>query len=145
MVEVVGLLLVFVLSVTVATGAALAVLSVLLVIMRRTAVRLSSASLVPCRNRPLDAPLLRRPGILSQPRRRRTARGRALWFLADPAARRVGSALTVFSRQPPLHRTARDTRRHGLTINRVGVPRMVDASRQAARSGLLGARTHVNG
>ena len=45
MVEVVGLLFVLILSVTLAMGAALAVLGVVLAMMRRTAIRLSPCSL----------------------------------------------------------------------------------------------------
>jgi hypothetical protein len=102
MVEIVGLLFVFILSVSLAMGAALAVLGVLLAMMRRTAVRPSSRSLV-------DAPVQCGHRILLHPRRRGTARRRALWFIADPAARRVGSP------QPSLY----EERRRGLTIDRV--------------------------
>jgi hypothetical protein len=149
MVEVVGLLFVFVLSVTLAMGAALAVLGVLLAIMRRTAARPSVGSLVPCRNRPLDAPVQRCRRILSQPRRRRTAQRRALWFLANPA-RRAGSAFRGVL--PPTttapHRSLHEKRRDRLTTDRVGVQRMANASGQrvevAARIGLLCARMYVN-
>jgi hypothetical protein len=150
MVEVVGLLFVLVLSVTLAMAAAFTALGVLLDMMRRTAARPSLGSLVPYRNRPFHAPVQRCRRILSQPRRRRTARRRALWFLARPAARRAGSAFRgVLS--PTItapHRSLHEEPRHPLTIDRVGVQRVVYASRQrvevAARIGLLCARTHVN-
>jgi hypothetical protein len=125
MVEVAGLLFVFILSVTLAMGAALAALGVLLEVMRRTAVRPSSDPLIPCRNRPLDAPVQRCRGILSQPRRPRLRR-RDLSFLGDPAARAGRSAFrrivapTVRAR----YRSFREERRK-LAIDWVGEQRRV--------------------
>jgi hypothetical protein len=148
MVEVVGLLFVFILSVALAIGAALAVLGVLLEMMRRRAARPSLGSLVPGTNGPLGAPVQRCRCIPSRPRRRRTARRRALWFLAVPAARRGGSAfrgVPATATTAP-HRSSQAERRHRLTIDRLRVQRVVNASRQrvevAARIGLLCARTH---
>ncbi len=150
MVELVGLLFVLMLSVTLAVGAALAVLGGVLAMMKRTAVRPSPGSLVPGWNPRLAPPVQRFRSILSQPRPPRTARRRALSLLGNPAAGRARSAfrriLTPTATAP--HRSLHEKRRDRLRIDPVGMQRMVEASRErvevAARIGLFSARTQVD-